>query len=127
MKIKEVINEAYSGTGSITTGTKHTLRKTYILPSLQNQDFYMQYRMGLAMAAARTANQQEFDSASEFGENMIVANYTDADEETLLLALKLIGKPWSNGAKQISTDKSEEAKDVNNVSPLKPQGPIKKK
>ena len=127
MKIKEVINEAHSGTGSLTQGTTHTLRKTYILPSLKNQDFYMQYRMGLAMAAARSESKVEFDTASTFGENMTVTNYTDADEETLLLALKLIGEPYSNGAKQISTDESSEADDVNKVSPLKPQGPIKKK
>lgn len=123
MKIKEILTE--SGTGSLIDGVKHTLGRTYVLPNLTNSDFYLQYRMGVALAAAQSDYNTKFDSASTFGENMVISNYTPAEEEIMKLALKLMGNPLGK-AKQVSTDSSEEATDTNKVSPMLPKGPIKR-
>jgi hypothetical protein len=112
MKINEILNEG--GTGSLTTGVAHALPSTYELPGLKNQDPYMQYRMGLALASARSNETVETESA--FGENMSIVGYTPEDDETIRLALKLIGKEYSKGAKLISTKKSDEAPDVYKTS-----------
>ena len=112
MKIKEVISEG--GTGSLTQAVARAMPTTWVLPELTNQDPYMQYRMGMALAAARSG--EPMDTQSAFGENMSIVGYTDADDETVRLALKLIGKKYAKGAKSISTKKSEEAPDVNTSS-----------
>ena len=114
MKISELLRE--SGTGSLAPSVARTLPATYELPGLKNQDPYMQYRMGVALAAARDSNKYETESA--FGENMSIIGYTDADIETIELALKLVGKEYAKGAKMISTKKSEESLDVNIKSPI---------
>jgi len=112
MKINEILTEG--GTGSLTTGAARAMPTTWELPNLPNQDPYLQYRMGLAMATARS--NEPFHTASAFGENMSIVGYTDADDETVKLALKKMGQPYSKGAKSISTKKSEEAPDVNKTS-----------
>ena len=113
MKIKEVLNEG--GTGSLTPAVARAMPTTWELPGLPNQDPYLQYRMGLAMANARS--EEPFDDQSAFGESMSIVGYTDADNETVKLALKRMGAPYSDGAHSIATRKSEEASDVNKTSP----------
>ena len=113
MKIKEILSEG--GTGSLTKAVARAMPTTWELPGLPNQDPYLQYRMGLAMANSRS--DEPFDDQSAFGENMSIVGYTDADNETVKLALKRMGAPYSDGAHSISTRKSEEATDVNKTSP----------
>lgn len=113
MKIREILSEG--GTGSLTTGVARAMPTTWELPGLPNQDPYLQYRMGLALANARSSEPENTESA--FGENMSIVGYTDADTETVKLALKQMGKKFAKGAKSISTKKSEEAPDVNKSSP----------
>ena len=113
MKIKEILSEG--GTGSLTTGVARAMPTTWSLPGLPNQDPYLQYRMGLAMATVRT--DEPFNEQSAFGENMSIVGYTDADNETVKMALKKMGAPYSDGAHSIATRKSEEAPDVNKASP----------
>ena len=84
MKIREVIVE--NGTGSLAPAVARTLPSTYVLPHLKNQDPYLQYRMGMALAAAR--HPENWETQSAFGENMSVVGYTDADDETLKYLLK---------------------------------------
>ena len=52
MKIREVIVE--NGTGSLAPGVARAMPTTWELPALSNQDPYLQYRMGVAMASARS-------------------------------------------------------------------------
>lgn len=113
MKINEILTEG--GTGSLTTGVARAMPTTWELPNLNNQDPYLQYRMGLALANARAG--QHLDTESAFGENMSIVGYTEADNETVKLALKQIGSKYAKGARSISTTKSEEAPDVNTSSP----------
>ena len=120
MKIKEILSEG--GTGSLTTGVARAMPTTWELPGLPNQDPYLQYRMGVEMANARSGEGMNTESA--FGENMTVIGYTDADDETVQLALKNMGGKFSKGARSIATRKSEEAPDVNKQSPVQSKGPI---
>jgi len=113
MKINEILNEG--GTGSLTTAVAKAMPTTWEFPNLPNQDPYLQYRMGLALANARS--DKPFHKQSAFGENMTIVAYTDADNETVKLAMKLIGKDLTAGAHSIATRKSEEATDVNKNSP----------
>ena len=120
MKIKEILSEGC--TGSLTPAVARAIPTTWELPNLPNQDPYLQYRMGLALASARS--QEPYETKSAFGENMSIVGYTDADDETVKLALKLIGKDLAAGAHSIATRKSEEAPDVNKQSPIQSKGPI---
>lgn len=113
MKINEILTEG--GTGSLIPGVKRAMPTAWELPGLPNQDPYYIYRMGLAMANARAGN--PFAKESAFGENMSVIGYTESDNETVKLALKQMGAPYSDGAHSISTRKSQEATDVNKTSP----------
>jgi len=114
MKINEILTEG--GTGSLTTAVARAMPTTWVLPDLPSQDPYLQYRMGMAMANAR--NNQPIDTASAFGENMTVVAYTEADNETVELALNQMGSEFTKSAKTISSKKSEEAIDVSKNSPV---------
>jgi hypothetical protein len=117
MKINEILTEG--GTGSLAPAVARAMPTTWELPGLTNQDPYLQYRMGIAMANARSG--EPLETASAFGENMTVIGYTDADNETVKLALKQMGSQYAKGAKSIATRKSEEAVDVNKSSPVPPK------
>jgi hypothetical protein len=119
MRAKEFINEG--GTGSLISGVADAIPSLNVLPGLENQDVYKQYRYGVALAAARAAQagDVQFDPQSVFGEKMIVVARDDTEEETIALALQMIGQP--NNKRLISTSKSTEAADVNTKSPCAPQ------
>ena len=98
---------------------------TYVLPKLSNQDPYMQYRFGLALASARAKKEGliPFEEESPFGESLIVVCRSKEEQETLELAVALFGKD-AGTPELISTEKSEEEPDVNVKSTL---GSSKKK
>jgi hypothetical protein len=56
---------------------------------------------------------------------MLVSTPTPEEEQTLKDALKLLGHHTAK--RRISTPGSEENPEVNKVSPMKPQGPIRRK
>lgn len=117
MKIHEILTEG--GTGSLTQAVARAMPTTWNLPGLKGQDPYYQYRMGVAMANARSNH--PMTAASAFGENMTIVAYTDADDETVKSALKQLGPEYAKGAKSIATKKSEEATDVYEKSPVAPK------
>lgn len=126
MKINEILSE--NATGKLQPAVADALPNTTVLTQVKNTDPYQQYRMGLAIASARAkaaGEIPEFDETSAWGENMVVTAYTDADQETLELGLKLM--PGLNAQRSISTPRSEESKDVSKQSPMQPRGPITKK
>jgi hypothetical protein len=122
MKINEILSEG--NTGSLIPDVARALPATEVLTDLPNTDPYLQYRMGLALAAARAyeAGDISFEETSAFGENMAITAYSNEDLETLRLALKLM--PGLNADHLISTVKSEEGKTVSKQSPVQPRGPI---
>jgi hypothetical protein len=60
---------------------------------LRNTDPYMQYRYGLALAAARAdaAGHVKFEQESGWAENLTIVGFTPEDEEVVKMADKLMG------------------------------------
>jgi hypothetical protein len=124
MKIRELLSE--SRTGSLQDDVAKALPAAYVFPTLQNNNPYSQYRMGLAIATARRLNdpdpynivkdREEFSPESAWGENLIVVSYEEEDNRTLELAAKLMNVP----KRKISSTRSQESSDVYTQSPTKP-------
>lgn len=120
MRAHEFITEGR--TGSLQDDVAKALPATYVIPELPNQDPYLQYRFGVAIAGAKGAkkraedNVSKFDGESAFGENEIVVSYGEDMGPIIADALKSMGM---SGKKQLSTTKSEEVKDVGTTSPVK--------
>lgn len=123
MRAKEFINEGRTGT--ITRDVGLALPGAFKIPALKNQDPYLQYRFGVAIAGAKGAAQRaqdhvpDFDGAeSVFGENEIIVSYDPQAPVWIKDALRSMGMPASD-MKQIGTMASEEAPDVDKISPVK--------
>jgi hypothetical protein len=123
MRAQEFVTE--SRTGTITRDVGLALPGAFKIPALKNQDPYLQYRFGVAIAGAKGAAQRardgvpDFDGPeSVFGENEIVVSYDPQAETWIKDALKSMGMPGSD-AKRIGTQASEEAPDVDKTSPIK--------
>jgi len=121
MRAYEFITEGRTGT--LQPDVARALPATYVLPELPNQDPYLQYRFGVAIASAKGAAQRTkdgippFAEKSAWGENQIVSGYMEPNiGEVIDDALKQMGM---SGKKLISTSTSEEATDVDKTSPLK--------
>lgn len=123
MRAKEFISEA---TGSILPDVQKTLPAAWVIDKLQNNDFYSQYRFGVALAGAKGKKQREKDNVPAYsrettwGENEIVVSYAgvDALEEYLNDALREMNLPPSS-AKLVTTKHSEEPTDTGITSPVK--------
>lgn len=116
-----------SRTGSITSDVGRALPGAFKIPSLKNQDPYLQYRFGVAIAGAKGAakraedNVASYSKESTFGENEIVVSYDPNVVEYIRDALKAMDMPASD-AVRIGTQASEEATDVDKTSPIRPFG-----
>jgi len=99
------------------------LPATYVIPKLSNNDAYLQYRFGVAIAGAKGKKQRESDGISSlarqsaFGENEVVVSYDTNVEEWIDDALEQLGMSPSD-KKLISTPTSIETKDVGKKSPM---------
>lgn len=109
MRAREFINE-----GKLKGDDNYTLPATYVLPGLTNQDAYLQYRMGLKLAAAGPDSDKIEQENSPWGENMAITTYSSGEEEILNKALK----SSHQSAQIITTGKSEEPKHINKASPV---------
>jgi hypothetical protein len=123
MRANEFISEGR--TGSFTRDVELALPGAFKIPALKNQDPYLQYRFGVAIAGAKGAAQRaqdgvpDFDGKeSVFGENEIVVSYDPKAETWIRDALVAMGLPASD-AKRIGTQASEEAPDVDKTSPVR--------
>lgn len=122
MRAREFVSEARTGT--LTRDVGLALPGAFKIPALKNQDPYLQYRFGVAIAGAKGAaqrnkdNVEPFSRESVFGENEIVVSYDPKAEIWIRDALRAMGMPPSD-AKRIGTQASEEAPDVDKVSPVK--------
>lgn len=105
------------------------LPATYAIPKLQNQDPYLQYRFGVALAATKgraEGSEQPgedirhgMEPRSAWGENMIVISYDPKIGDWIDAALAEVGLSPSD-KKMISTPTSDEPKDTGSTSPIKP-------
>lgn len=120
MRAREFITEAK--TEHLLPDQADALPATYVIPELPNQDPYLQYRFGVAIAGAKGAKQRQEDGvssmarASAFGENEIVVSYGHDVGDYIDDALKTMGM---RGKKRVSTPTSIETTDVNKASLLK--------
>ena len=125
MKIRDIINEQQREpklTGKskkLPPRITDPMPATFIQKQLRNTDPYMQYRYGIAVAAAKAMadghlTNDDFEQESEYAENLTQVAYTKEEEEIVTLASRLMGViPM-----QITSSKSTETADVNNSSPV---------
>lgn len=104
-----------------------SLPYTYMMPELQNSNFYNIYRFGVALAAVRgemgdkdgvqDKNRPDFRATSEWGQNLIVSSFDPNVGKVIDKALKKVDK---HGKFAVSSPGSEEMKDTVKQSPVKP-------
>lgn len=131
MRAREFINEA---TGSIQPDVERTLPAAWVIDKLKNNDFYVQYRFGVALAGAKGAEQRKKDDVPQFaketpwGENEVIVSYAGREPLQSYLddAMKQMGLKPSD-AKLVTTEKSEEPADTLVTSTLKPFKGYKRK
>lgn len=127
MRAKEFITESGSSTeptsdSRLSSSVARALPSTYAIPGLPNSDFYKQYRFGVALAGARSKAQRatepgrDMAPSSAWGESEILIGY-DLDTNVIDDALQMVGLK-SSDKKLISTVKSEEAPDIDTLSPI---------
>ena len=106
--------------------TREPMRDTYILPGLSAADPYKSYRMGVAMARARSEDRKddvnpympEWSAETAFGEHAVVAGFNNGVAQIIDAALAMTDTP--GGKKAVSTLPSQEPKFVDTQSPIKP-------
>jgi len=125
MRAREFITEVAMGhTGSIQQDVALALPGAWKIPALANQDPYLQYRFGMAIAGAKGAKMRhqdgvpKFEPDNVFGENEIVVSYDPATGEYIRDALTAMGLPPGD-AIQIATMASVETPDVDKSSPVR--------
>jgi len=100
------------------------MNHVFILPGVQSSDPYQIYRLGVAMARARSdagtdkiPNMPAWSADAAFGEDAVIAGFNSSVEPIIDHALKMIGLPVKKI--QVSTSNSLEPKSVNHLSPVK--------
>jgi hypothetical protein len=131
MKIREIISEATAPkfTGKIKklpNRITDPMPGTFVQKELRNTDPYMQYRYGIAVAAALALQKgdlvdDDFEQESEFAENLTQVAYSTEEEEIIRLASKLMDVT----PLRISGSKSQETVEVNKTSPVAKKKPNK--
>lgn len=124
MRAYEFITESM---GSIQPEVERTLPAAWVIDKLKNNDFYMQYRFGVALAGAKGAEQRKKDDVPEFntetpwGENEVIVSYAGRDplQKYLDDALHQMGLK-SSDARLVTTPKSQEPADTDTKSTLQP-------
>ena len=102
------------------------MNHVFTLPGVQSSDPYQIYRLGVAMARARSDAgtddpipfMPEWSAVAAFGEDAVVAGFNATVEPVIDQALKMAGLPAKKV--QISTPNSLEPSSVLTQSPVKP-------
>lgn len=122
MRAREFITEQQE----LPPETKEPLRYTYTLPGLSSADPYKTYRMGVAVARARSDYKKddvnpfmpEWTAETAFGEHAVVAGMNAGIAQVIDTALAMTKTP--GGKKLVSTPASVEPNFVDTQSPIKP-------
>jgi hypothetical protein len=101
------------------------MNHVFVLPGVQSSDPYQIYRLGVAMARARsdagtdgiTNKLPAWSAEAAFGEDAVIAGFNASVEPIIDQALKMSGLPAKKI--QISTPNSLEPASVNYQSPVK--------
>jgi hypothetical protein len=102
------------------------MNHVFTLPGVKSSDPYQIYRLGVAIARARsdagtdgiTDQLPDWSATAAFGEDAVIAGFNDGVEPAIDYALKMAGLPVKKV--QISTPNSLEPALVNHTSPVKP-------
>jgi hypothetical protein len=102
------------------------MNHVFTLPGVNSSDPYQIYRLGVAIARARSdagtndpiPNMPEWSAQAAFGEDAVIAGFNANVEPAIDHALKMAGLPVKKV--QISTPNSIEPALVNRQSPVKP-------
>jgi hypothetical protein len=102
------------------------MNHVFVLPGVQSSDPYQIYRLGVAMARARsdagtdglTDKLPAWSAEAAFGEDAVIAGFDASVEPVIDQALSMAGLPAKKI--QISTPNSLEPALVNHTSPVKP-------
>ena len=121
MRAREFITEQQE----LPPETKEPLRYTYTLPGLSSSDPYKTYRMGVAVARARSDYKKddvnpfmpEWSAETAFGEHAVVAGMNASIAQVIDTALAMTKTP--GGKKLVSTPDSAEPNFVDTQSPVK--------
>ena len=127
MRAREFITEQ----SELPSETKEPLRYTYVIPGLSAADPYKNYRMGVALARARSdyakeLNPQndgidpympEWSAETAFGEHAVVVGMSPSIAKVIDMALKMTNTP--GGKKMVSSPESEEPDFVVTTSPIR--------
>jgi hypothetical protein len=122
MKIREILQEKQKYHGrqeNLSDQVAAALPGVYVQRQLRNTDPYLQYRYGMAVAAARAIangelDKNSYDQESAFAENLTQVLYSDQDLETIQLASSLMGVTPT----AIDDTPSREDRSVNSLSPV---------
>jgi len=122
MRAREFITEQQE----LPPESKDPMRYTYTLPGLSSSDPYATYRMGVALARARSDSVQddvnpfmpEWSAETAFGEHAVVAGMNSGIEQVIDTALKMTKTP--GGKRLVSTTTSDEPDLVDTQSPIRP-------
>jgi hypothetical protein len=124
MRAKEFITEdSIFNNGSIQDNVARSLPSTYVIPALQNQNAYMQYRFGVALAGAKGSAERKaegdpnFTPTTNWGENEIIISSDPEIGKWIDMALKDMGLP-SSDKKLVSTKTSDEPLGTITKSPV---------
>ena len=105
--------------------TKEPMRYTYTLPGLGSSDPYQTYRMGVALARARSEYRKddvnphmpEWSAETAFGEHAVIAGMNSGIADIIDAALAMTNTP--GGKRLVSTPDSVEPEFVGKTSPVK--------
>lgn len=122
MRAKEFINE--NKHANLPAEFAEPMHYTYELPGLSSSTFYPNYRLGVAMARARsevlpdTENpyRPDWSEQSAVGPHAIVVGATDQVGQIIDKALSMTGIP--GGKRLIASKESEEPPGTNSTSPV---------
>ena len=117
MRAKEFITEQ---TGLPDRVTK-PMPATWIIPELQNQNAYLQYRFAVALAGAKAVRNGDIprmNKDSVWGENQLVSGYMNPEVgDDIDFAL---GEMGLKGKVLVTSNESEETSDTGTKSTLQP-------
>jgi len=122
MRAREFITEEKTLPPELADPMNHV----FVLPGVQSSDPYQIYRLGVAMARARsdagtdgiTDKLPAWSAQAAFGEDAVIAGFDAGVEPIIDQALKMAGLPAKKV--QISTPNSIEPASVNHTSPVRP-------
>ena len=121
MRAREFISEEKK----LPPESKEPLRYTYVLPGLGSSDPYQTYRMGVAMARARSEYRKddvnpfmpEWSAETAFGEHAVVSGMNSGISKIIDAALAMTNTP--GGKRLVSSPESQEPNFVAAQSPIK--------